>query len=684
MAAQQAPDRLLTPGEVAALAFVDPKTVSRWARAGKISSERTPGGHRRFRSSDVEALLIQARSRDDSPRSSANPSPDTRRVDGADIRAVRGIQSAAADAVVAEALAIAMEARAEAAAGAVLDIEMAVAAAAETAKLAAIEAARARAIAAAEAARVVAHEAVIAAADIRSRATAQAERLAEAAVQARTLVSAQRTDEQTTFAAERMAATVQDAAEAASTDTAQAAARVASAVTDAAAHVAEMVADFDLSVERATDATAQALREATLGTARHVAQENRMAMRTTPTVDLRRVLAAADAASPVGAIDAVTAELHHAFGAETVSFLISDASGRALVPIAHVSDPTPCAGARRGEQEPATTLPLDSGPAEQAMRTQTVQVLAPDDDWGTAERWRVMAPVAEHGDVLGLLEMTFTEEPSAETVRALAYVGHLLSYIVIANRRHTDLFEWGQRTRPFTLSAEIQQRLLPLSRTVETTQFTLAAWVEPAATIGGDTYDYSLAEDVLHFSLTDAMGHGVGAALTATMCLASLRGSRRVGATLVEGVRAANAAMCAHANSGNDNDFATGLIGRVDLASGVLEIINAGHDLPFLLRSGVVTPLDVPPGLPLGIFAGATHTRARIALTPGDRIILVTDGMLERITGREELSATVESSQGIHPREAVRAIADEVLETTGRALTDDATILCLDWHGGAP
>jgi excisionase family DNA binding protein len=50
-------DRLMTPGEVAALFRVDPKTVSRWAIAGRIPSVRTPGGHRRFRESDVRSLL---------------------------------------------------------------------------------------------------------------------------------------------------------------------------------------------------------------------------------------------------------------------------------------------------------------------------------------------------------------------------------------------------------------------------------------------------------------------------------------------------------------------------------------------------------------------------------------------------------------------------------------------------
>lgn len=51
------PDRLLTPAEVAALFRVDPKTVTRWAKAGKLASIRTLGGHRRYREAEVMALL---------------------------------------------------------------------------------------------------------------------------------------------------------------------------------------------------------------------------------------------------------------------------------------------------------------------------------------------------------------------------------------------------------------------------------------------------------------------------------------------------------------------------------------------------------------------------------------------------------------------------------------------------
>jgi len=52
-----APDRLLTPSEVAQMFRVNPKTVTRWARAGKLTAIRTLGGHRRFRASEIERCL---------------------------------------------------------------------------------------------------------------------------------------------------------------------------------------------------------------------------------------------------------------------------------------------------------------------------------------------------------------------------------------------------------------------------------------------------------------------------------------------------------------------------------------------------------------------------------------------------------------------------------------------------
>ncbi len=79
----------------------------------------------------------------------------------------------------------------------------------------------------------------------------------------------------------------------------------------------------------------------------------------------------------------------------------------------------------------------------------------------------VRAPVTQRGEAIGLLEIALPMAPADAAVQAVSRAAHTLAFVVIANRRHIDLFEWGQRTTPFTLAAEIQRRLLPTSFTCE-------------------------------------------------------------------------------------------------------------------------------------------------------------------------------------------------------------------------
>lgn len=411
-------------------------------------------------------------------------------------------------------------------------------------------------------------------------------------------------------------------------------------------------------------------------------------------------LDAADTASPVEAVETVTRELGLALGATQVSFLIADLSGRALVRLARVelapddaaegsvrgmSNGRSSPGVRRAREESATVLPFDGGPAEQTMRTQQVRVVAPDQAGaapGAAAEWLVLAPVTERGEAIGVLELTLPTSPDDSVVAEIARLAHVLAFVVIANRRHTDLYEWGQRTRPLSLSAEIQHRLLPGPQTCEAGAFTLAGWLEPAATIAGDTFDYSLERDVLHLSLTDAMGHGVAAALTATLCVGGLRHARSTGATLVEQVTSTNRAMVEHADSCRLDDFVTGVVGRVDLRTGSAEFVNAGHVAPYLIRDSRPVALNLPVHLPLGLFGDTAYAASPVDLQPGDRLVFLTDGMVERNAIGVDFPVAIADTRSLHPREAVRALADLVLEATGNTLSDDATVLCLDWHGG--
>jgi serine phosphatase RsbU (regulator of sigma subunit) len=384
------------------------------------------------------------------------------------------------------------------------------------------------------------------------------------------------------------------------------------------------------------------------------------------------MLAAAENAAPVDAVEAVTRVLGAAIEARSVSFLIADLSGRALVRLAHVPFDGAGAGRRDGE-EVAVVVPFDGGPGEQALRTQAVQVLVHDSGW------TVLAPVTERGEAIGVLELELPAEPAAPVLGEIARIAHVLAFVVIANRRHTDLFEWGQRTAPFTLSAEIQRRLLPGAFTCEAGAFTVSAWLEPAASIGGDTFDYSLARDVLHFSVTDAMGHGVASALTATLGVGSLRNTRRSGRSLLEQAEAANAALAEHA--GPRGSFMTAVLGRVDLRTGVCALLNAGHIPPILVRGNDIRALELPGNFPLGMFPGADYRSGEVALRPGDRLVVITDGMRERNAANLDLPATLRSIASLHPREAVRVLADAVLEVAGPTLADDATLLILDWYG---
>lgn len=408
---------------------------------------------------------------------------------------------------------------------------------------------------------------------------------------------------------------------------------------------------------------------------------------------LSEVLDAVEDASPVDAVEAATRSLGAALRATSVSFLISDLSGRALVRLSHVDAstlgtgaraadaPEPTACARQDGDERAVSEPLRRGAVERVLRTQTVEVLEPATGSGD-HAWTVLAPVTERGEALGLLELVLPARPSGPQIEEVARTAHLLGYVVVASRRHTDLYEWAQRGTPYSLAAEIQRRLLPAGYTCEVRSFSLSAWLEPSADIGGDTYDYSLARDVLHLSMTDAMGHGVASALTATLCVGTLRNARRHGQSLLEQAAAANAALCAHGAAVAGEGYSTGLLGRLDLATGALELVNAGHTPPYLLRDGVIQDLHLPANLPLGLFADAEYSRTVLHLRPGDRLVLVTDGMLERNAETLDLPDLVATTAHLHPREATRALTDLVLETTGQALKDDATLLVLDWRGG--
>jgi serine phosphatase RsbU (regulator of sigma subunit) len=389
-------------------------------------------------------------------------------------------------------------------------------------------------------------------------------------------------------------------------------------------------------------------------------------------LDLGRLLGAVEAAAPVAAAEVVGAELADALDAHEASFLIADFSGQLLIRLSHVS--RDASGSALG-RERTEAVPLVGSPHGRALTTQQVEIVP--EEGGT----RLFAPVSSRGEAVGVLELCLEHAPDAATLETVAGAAHALAYIVIANRRFTDLYEWGQRSIPLSLEAEIQHRLLPGSYTCEAGQFTLAGWLEPAGDVGGDTFDFSLERDTLHLSMTDAMGHTLDAAMLATVVVGALRNARRRGASLLEQTRMADEALARYAV---DGAFVTGQLVRVDLSCGVATLVNAGHPPPVRIRGGHAQFVELHADPPFAAPKSAPYVVQELPLQAGDRLVFLTDGMLERNASEVDVLSVLSGSQRLHPREAVQELTRAVVHACGGDLSDDATVLCVDWHGGPP
>ncbi|MGW0135077.1 PP2C family protein-serine/threonine phosphatase [Streptomyces sp. NPDC003299] len=378
---------------------------------------------------------------------------------------------------------------------------------------------------------------------------------------------------------------------------------------------------------------------------------------------LDEVLGAAEDAAPVESVDVVARNLEKRFSAIEVSLWLVDMLGREAVrlPRAGMADQA------RGRTERRA---LAGSVYDRVLRSQRLDE-EPDAEGGC----RIVAPVTNRGDCIGVLDVLVPRADDA--VRdGVAQAAHALAYIVVTDRRFTDLYHWGRRTTTMGLAAEIQHQLLPSAPCCEAAQFTLAGGLVPADDIGGDTYDYALDQDTLHLSITDAMGHDTASALLATLTVNALRGARRAGLGILDQANAAHEAIRRHGRG-----MTTGQLLRVQLDTGACELVNAGHPWPLLLRAGRVEELTLRVNMPFGVPAPVRYQVQRLRLEPGDRLVLLTDGMRDRAAAAVDLPALVRDTAGEHPREVVRALTAAVHEACGGSLLDDATTMVLDWRG---
>ena len=302
------------------------------------------------------------------------------------------------------------------------------------------------------------------------------------------------------------------------------------------------------------------------------------------------------------------------------------------------------------------------------------------------EGLQVWVPVTDRAERLGVL--TLVVDDLDESGRELAQeLGLLAALLVGAAAAYTDRFHLQRRTTTLELAAEMQWGLLPpLSFSCGGT--TVAGLLEPAYEVGGDCFDYSMNGRVLDVAVFDAMGHGLPSSVLAGLAVGAYRHARRCAVPLREMLTTMDAAVAGLMG----DTFVTALVGQLDVLSGRLSWMSAGHPAPIVVRDGGVLPEPAQtPALPLGLGLGLRDDArpAELALQPGDRVLFYTDGVVEARNPEGEefgiqrlLDLVVrESGSGLLAPEVLRRLVHTCLQFQGGRLRDDATLLLLEWNG---
>ncbi|MDP9075580.1 MAG: serine/threonine-protein phosphatase [Actinomycetota bacterium] len=299
---------------------------------------------------------------------------------------------------------------------------------------------------------------------------------------------------------------------------------------------------------------------------------------------------------------------------------------------------------------------------------------------------RLFVPLLDGTDRVGVLAFTADRADDHDRRLARRFAG-LVADVLVTKGLYTDRFFQARRRQPMSLTAEMQWSLLP-PLSMSTPQVAVAGILEPAYDVAGDSFDYALNDDVLHVAIIDAMGHGLEAAVMATVAVSAYRHARRGDVDLPGLYAAMDRAVSAQFA---DDRFVTAQMVRLDVGSGRMRWVNAGHPHPLLLRNRhVVRTLDSPTTLPIG-FGGAEPKVSEEALEPGDRVLFFTDGIIEeRPAGGErvddsghlvDLLEQVEQGAG-SVQDTVRRLSHALKRDRGGVTSDDATLFLLEWRGG--
>ncbi|MFF8866918.1 PP2C family protein-serine/threonine phosphatase [Streptomyces sp. NPDC015139] len=262
----------------------------------------------------------------------------------------------------------------------------------------------------------------------------------------------------------------------------------------------------------------------------------------------------------------------------------------------------------------------------------------------------------------------------------------LVGLLLVSKRPSSDASARLARTQAMNVAAELQWNLTP-PRSFANRDVVIAAAMEPAYEIGGDAFDYAVAGDHVHLAVFDAMGHDSHAGLAANLAVSACRNNRRQGTALITTSERVEQVLLDHFGH---NTYVTAILADINARTGLLSWISRGHHPPVLIRGGRrITSLPCPPAHPLGTELGIRATLCREQLEPGDRILLYTDGVIEArdATGHEFGLARFtdfiirQHADGLSVPETLRRLMSAVLTHHGDRLRDDATVVCLEWHG---
>ena len=209
----------------------------------------------------------------------------------------------------------------------------------------------------------------------------------------------------------------------------------------------------------------------------------------------------------------------------------------------------------------------------------------------------------------------------------------------------------------------------------------LYSQLKPAREVGGDLYDFFIADEKLHFIIGDVAGKGIPASLVMAVTCRLYRTIANNVATPEGIVSTLNDAL---SESNDSNMFCTAFVGILDLKSGELRYCNAGHNPPIVLRSsGDVEALSVVPNLAMGIWQGFEYRGESCMLDGGSTLFMYTDGVTEaesddkELYGEQRLMSVLKRHTSSAPRHIVDALLEDIAEHVGGAdQTDDITMLC--------